>query len=222
MKKIISLLLVGLILCLCACNKKTDENISDSNTDSTIISDSDAKTDTDTSASSDVATTTTKTASSATNTTPTTAKATSAQKPTPSTPSALSSSNEFLTASTNVALSQGGKVVLTISTHDIASKEVYGMQFSVSFKGMSIESISKNGLPAGWSCSVTDAASANSNGGAIVLLDCDFSNTLDNRDIITITFNSNGGSDAHISVLNNIVMKDKTSFTRITASNINL
>lgn len=222
MKKITAFFLVALMLCLCACTDKNSNVTTDTETvtnTENVISDSESgnKSSENTNDKSNSNSSDKTTSSKETKTTASSDK----QNNNSSGTKTITTSNEYLNISTDKAITESGKVTVTISTKNTSSKDIYGLQFSLSFSGMSIDSISKNTLPSGWSLSMSDAATANEKGGTVVLLDCNFSTPLDNRDVLTITFNSNG-SGAHLSILDTMLIQDKAKFNKITGANITL
>lgn len=225
MKKFLSFILILSVLCVCACNKNDETNIdtdTNTNTETVAISDTEKATEAkNTNQISENDSVSSNADSSNGSTVSNNSSAKSNDSNSASNSKTVLASNEYLSVSADTAISTNGKVTVTISTHDISSKEIYGMQFSVAFKGMSVESVSKGSMPNGWSCSVTDAQTSNANGGTTVLLDCDFSNPLDDREIVTIVFNSNGNG-AILNINNNKLIQTKTEFKEIIGSNINL
>ena len=164
-------------------------------------------------------TTTSTTSSAATQTTNTTSgnAPTATNKKTPKT-----ASNEYLTITTSDAIDKKGEITVTISSSGIANlKDVYGMQFSVTFKNMTLKSISEQNVPNGWNCTVPSISDANRFGDATFLLDCNFSTPLDNRQIVTLTFISDG-SGASLSLINNDIITGNSNFTEYNGSNINM
>ena len=198
MKKIIALLLVILVFSCSACSKKNkNNNVNiDSNTN-TDVSITDIDTDTIVPNSTDNANSTQSTTTTTTTTTNTTTTITT---PKPVSGS-VTHSNKFLSATASKPLSEKGQVKVTISTKDLASVgSLYGLQFSTAFKEMTLVSIDKHPLPSGWTCTAPKVSEANVANGMILLFDCNFSTSLDNRPLVTLTFNSNGTKDSIFSV----------------------
>ena len=197
MKKIIALLLVILVFSCSACSKKNKDNDietdSNTNTDVSITDiDTDAIVPDSTDNANSTQSTTTTTTTINTTTTITTPKTVSGS---------VTHSNKFLSATASKPLSEKGQVKVTISTKDLASVgSLYGLQFSTAFKEMTLVSIDKHPLPSGWTCTAPKVSEANAMGGAVLLFDCNFSTPLDNRPLVTLTFNSNGTKDSIFSV----------------------
>ena len=197
MKKIIALLLVILVFSCSACSKKNKNNNvnidSNTNTDVSITDiDTDAIVPDSTDNANSTQSTTTTTTTTNTTTTITTPKPVSGS---------VTHSNKFLSATASKPLSEKGQVKVTISTKDLASVgSLYGLQFSTAFKEMTLVSIDKHPLPSGWTCTAPKVSEANAMGGAVLLFDCNFSTPLDNRPLVTLTFNSNGTKGSIFSV----------------------
>ena len=220
MRKFIALCLAIFILTLCACSdkNKVSKVDTDSDTESVIeiITDTDSKNSNSTSSSTTTTSTSSSTATQTTNTTSGNAP-TATNKKTPKT-----ASNEYLTITTSDAIDKKGEITVTISSSGIANlKDVYGMQFSVTFKNMTLKSISDQNVPNGWNCTVPSISDANRFGDATFLLDCNFSTPLDNRQIVTLTFISDG-SGASLSLINNDIITGNSNFTEYNGSNINM
>ena len=200
MKKIIALLLVILVFSCSACSKKNKNNNvnTDSDTDTTVITDVDTDLQTDTEIKDGA--TDSNPQQSTTTTTTTTKTTTTITTPKPVSGS-VTHSNKFLSATASKPLSEKGQVKVTISTKDLASVgTLYGLQLSIAFKEMKLVSIDKNPLPSGWTCTTPKVSDANVANGMILLFDCNFSTPLDNRPLVTLTFNSNGTKDSIFSL----------------------